>query len=89
MWEHAGLTRSGAGLALAAASLREWGEASTTRPDTRERVETANLLIVAQALVAAAETRRESRGAHARSDFPQTEPIATRDAGRQLQTQGH
>jgi L-aspartate oxidase len=89
MWEHAGLTRSGAGLALAAARLREWGEASATRPDTRERVETANLLTVAQALVAAAETRRESRGAHARSDFPQTEPIATRDAGRQLQTQGH
>ena len=78
MWSYAGLTRSGVGLATAAARLRVWAEASAARTDDRERIETANLVTVAQALVAAALLRRESRGAHSRSDFTQTDAVARR-----------
>jgi L-aspartate oxidase len=92
MWHYAGLTRSGVGLATAAARLRVWAEASGARDDSRtadrERIETDNLLTVARALVAAAQARRESRGAHSRTDHPQTDPFATREAARTLQTQG-
>ncbi|SKA95474.1 L-aspartate oxidase [Agreia bicolorata] len=105
MWSFAGLTRSGVGLATAAARLRIWAEASTARADSREQIETDNLLVVAQALVGAAQARHESRGAHSRSDFSQTDPIAHRqpshriarrtsdeipgDTALTLQTQGH
>ena len=92
MWHYAGLARSGVGLATAAARLRVWAEASGARDDSRaadrERVETDNLLTVARALVAAAQARRESRGAHSRTDHPQTEALATRESVRTLQTQG-
>jgi len=36
--------------------------------------ELANLVEVARAVLAAATARRESRGAHARSDFPHQDP---------------
>ena len=92
MWHYAGLTRSGVGLATAAARLRVWAEASGARDGSRtadrERIETDNLLTVARALVAAAQARRESRGAHSRTDHPQTDALATREAARTLQTQG-
>ena len=78
MWSYAALTRSGVGLATAAARLRVWAEASAARTDDRERIETANLVTVAQALVAAALLRRESRGAHSRSDFTQADAVARR-----------
>jgi len=92
MWHYAGLTRSGVGLATAAARLRVWAEASGAREDSAadscERIETDNLLTVARALVAAAQARRESRGAHLRTDHPQTDLVATRESARTLQTQG-
>ncbi|MBF4635700.1 FAD-dependent oxidoreductase [Agreia pratensis] len=84
MWSYAGLTRSGAGLAAAAARLRVWSEASTTPTDDRQQIETANLLVVARALVDAAQARRESRGAHARSDFAQTDASADREPSRRI-----
>ena len=43
--------------------------------DRPEAGELANLLTVAGALLAGAEARRESRGAHARVDFPGTDPV--------------
>ncbi|SMG43721.1 L-aspartate oxidase [Agreia pratensis] len=84
MWSYAGLTRSGAGLAAAAARLRVWSEASTTPTDDRQQIETANLLVVARALIDAAQARRESRGAHARSDFAQTDASADREPSRRI-----
>ncbi|KQM57450.1 L-aspartate oxidase [Agreia sp. Leaf210] len=84
MWSYAGLTRSGVGLATAAARLRVWADASAARTDDRERIETANLVTVAQALVAAALLRRESRGAHSRSDFTQSDAVARRQPPREV-----
>lgn len=68
MWTHAGLERDAAGLRGAAEVLAGW-RADDPSPTGRED---ANLLDLARLLVAAALHREESRGAHARTDFPQT-----------------
>ena len=67
MWEGAGLTRDGAGLAATASHLASWEMPEVL--DSKS-AEDANLLIIARALVAAALAREESRGGHYRSDFP-------------------
>ena len=43
--------------------------------------EDANLLIVARAVVASALARRESRGGHFRTDFPDTDPAQAHHSG--------
>ena len=71
MWDAAGLVRDGEGLARADAVLASWRSPAVTDAASAE---TANLLLVARALAASARARRESRGAHWRSDFPQSDP---------------
>jgi L-aspartate oxidase len=68
MWDAAGIYRSGEALRDAAAQLGQWKVSGTTTYD----LETANLLDLSRAVVAAALERRESRGAHSRSDYPET-----------------
>jgi len=70
MWDHAGLERSREGLELARAALGTIGVGSAGVGLSEFDRESLNLLEVAQALVAAALERRESRGAHFRSDWP-------------------
>jgi len=77
MWDNVGLARDEVGLTEARTALSQW------RPATREhRVfpdwEDANLLLLAHAVTAAAQARLESRGAHYRLDYPQTEPALAR-----------
>ena len=68
MWEHVGLVRDAAGLAVAAGAIdRLAPEASTT-------VEGRNLATVAALITAAAAARTESRGAHYRTDHPDMDP---------------
>jgi L-aspartate oxidase len=85
MWRDAGLLRDGVGLRRAWEELERMGEA---RPAgmSRRAVEARNLHTVAQAIVYAALGREESRGAHARRDFPGTESVARHSAirGREL-----
>ena len=69
MWEKAGLVRDGKGLRDAAAILAAW-RAGPRAPRTESAFEDENLLLVAEALVAAALARPESVGAHFRSDAP-------------------
>jgi len=82
----AGVLRSAESLATTTAVLREI-EASLPavvgRPDPEQEAdrdglttvaELANLVEVGRALLAAATLRHESRGAHTRSDFPDTDP---------------
>ncbi|MET1042688.1 MAG: L-aspartate oxidase [Microbacteriaceae bacterium] len=68
MWEKAGLYRTESGLRTAADQLAGWDAPGPA--DTITDHEDANLLTVGTALVSAALARRESRGAHFRSDYP-------------------
>jgi fumarate reductase flavoprotein subunit len=100
MWEKAGILRDAAGLAEAARGLDAL-EAELDRAglDGRDRafnltwhdwLNLKSLILVSRSIVAAAEARRESRGAHWREDFPQTDSgrdglaytVATLTAGR-------
>lgn len=74
MTSHAGVLRSGALLREAAETLDRWAavvrpDLVTAQADVREH-EDRNLLLAAQLLLAAAEQRQESLGAHYRSDCP-------------------
>ena len=71
MWEHVGLSRDAAGLTAAIETL-DGLDAKALHP------EAANLLLVSRMLTRAAYLRQESRGAHYRSDFPDTEPAWAR-----------
>ena len=67
MWQQVGLERDAAGLAAASARLDAW-----RAPDVRDRrtAEDRNLLDLARLTVTAAQARRESVGAHFRTDDP-------------------
>lgn len=69
LWEDAGLVRDETGLTRAADTLAAW-RAQPRTPVAETEFEDENLLQVGAALVAAALARRESVGAHARSDEP-------------------
>ena len=69
----AGVERDAAGLASAASTLAALDPASgVTLPGVAAEWEVCNLARVARTIVAAARAREESRGSHARSDFPGT-----------------
>jgi L-aspartate oxidase len=69
----AGIGRDAAGLAAASDVI----EAATTSvaPAGRAGVEDAALTLLAQAVLAAAGTRTESRGCHVRTDFPRRDDV--------------
>ena len=69
MWQSAGIVRCATDLRASQSLLRGW----QLNPGNMHDRETANLLLLSKAVVAAALQRQESRGAHARADFPCTE----------------
>jgi L-aspartate oxidase len=69
MWDKVGMVRSGEGLAEAALTLSMW-ERSAAPASDRPSHELANLLLAGRLVTEAALIRRESRGAHYRTDFP-------------------
>jgi L-aspartate oxidase len=75
MTSGAGVTRSAASLAAAAASLEEVVAAlGAQRTHSVPAGELANLVQLADALLASALVRTESRGAHSRYEFPAPDP---------------
>jgi L-aspartate oxidase len=72
LWEDAGLVRDAAGLEHAASLVAAWRRAHRA-PISEAEFEDENLLLVGEQLVAAALRRRESVGAHYRSDEPSSD----------------
>jgi L-aspartate oxidase len=70
----AGVQRSAASLDGAATVAAEVGSALAGEPVTVTAGELANLVTVADAVLRSARTREESRGAHSRVDYPETDP---------------
>jgi L-aspartate oxidase len=77
MWQFAGLVRSRQGLDQALKTLdaleAEFGHPNAAAGAWREAIELANMICVSRLVVLAALAREESRGAHFRTDFPQTD----------------
>jgi L-aspartate oxidase len=73
MWDKVGIIRSGKSLKEAAGVLATW-EGLLPQPSDRPSYELNNLVLCARLMTEAALLREESRGAHFRTDFPQTSP---------------
>ena len=76
MTRGAGVVRSAESLDGARAVVEDiGGRARATAPASVGAGELANLLQLADALLASALARTESRGAHARREYPDTDPV--------------
>ena len=73
VWDKVGIIRSGKSLKEAASILATW-ESLLPQPSDRPSYELNNLVLCARLMTEAALLREESRGAHFRTDFPQTSP---------------
>ena len=73
LWDHVSLARDAAGIKQAIAGIEILKEKEFARPGGRHSHFASNLLI-GEAVAKSALTREESRGAHYRSDFPETNP---------------
>jgi L-aspartate oxidase len=72
-WDKAGIIRDKEGLNQAAGTLAAWHNTLPTPADQASH-ELSNLILTGRLMTEAALIREESRGAHSRSDFPQTSP---------------
>jgi L-aspartate oxidase len=70
MWENVGVMRNGTGLLWAARILSAWEQAALPA-QSQASFELSNMVLTARLMAEAALLRRESRGAHFRSDFPE------------------
>jgi L-aspartate oxidase len=72
-WDRVGIIRDREGLTGAANILAAW-QLSLPQPTDQPSCELSNLILTGRLLTEAAFIREESRGAHFRSDFPQSSP---------------
>ncbi len=73
LWDKVGIIRNKEGLTEAADTLAAW-QKSLPQPTDRPSYELNNLVLTGRLVTEAALLREESRGAHFRSDFPQSLP---------------
>jgi L-aspartate oxidase len=73
MWEQVGLVRNEGGLFSAQAELAAWRD-ELPEPRTAAEHELKNMALLGRLMATAALARRESRGGHFRSDFPDEDP---------------
>jgi L-aspartate oxidase len=73
MWDKVGILRSGRSLKEAASILATW-QSLLPQPSDRPSHELNNLVLCGRLVTEAALLRKESRGAHFRTDFPRTSP---------------
>ncbi|MGH7199188.1 MAG: L-aspartate oxidase [Planctomycetaceae bacterium] len=75
MWRNVGIQRHADDLREAAEQVEFWDRYVSQREfTTPPGWELQNLLLVARLVIAAARERKETRGVHCRSDFPETDP---------------
>ncbi|QDV53386.1 L-aspartate oxidase [Gimesia fumaroli] len=75
MWRDVGITRNAESLQNAKDKVDFWSRYVVDREfKTLSGWELQNMLLVAQLMITSAIERKESRGVHYRSDFPETEP---------------
>jgi L-aspartate oxidase len=75
MWRNVGIERSGPRLVETVEIISFWCRYILDKLfDDRQGWETQNMLSVAHLMATSALAREESRGVHARSDFPETNP---------------
>ena len=72
-WDNIGIIRNKEGLTQAADTLAAWQKA-LPQPTDRPSYESSNLVLTGRLVTEAALIREESRGAHFRSDLPQSSP---------------
>ena len=73
MWDKVGIIRSGEGIEEATGVLATW-QSLLSQPSDRPSYELNNLVLCARLVTEAALLRKESRGAHFRTDFPKASP---------------
>lgn len=81
MWDYVGILRSENSLKIANEKLQAikakfFGGKSIAKCSTKEEYELKNMLTVAQLIINSAQKRKESRGAHFRTDYQVTKDIA-------------
>lgn len=75
MWRNVGIRRDADGLEQAARQVEFWDRYVSAREfNAVEGWELQNMLLTARLMIASAADRKESRGVHFRSDFPETGP---------------
>ncbi|MDD5037820.1 MAG: L-aspartate oxidase [Dehalococcoidales bacterium] len=72
-WEKVGIIRNKEGLTQAADTLATW-QMAAPQPTDRPSHELSNLVLTGRLVTEAALLREESRGAHFRTDFPESSP---------------
>jgi L-aspartate oxidase len=88
MWRHMGITRDAEGMQEAAVQVDHW--CRYVLPQVFEDPagwSIQNMLIAARLMIAAAAERKESRGVHSRSDYPEADPTWSRHITLQYPTQ--
>lgn len=75
MWRRMGITRDAAGLEEAAVQVDHWCRYVLPQVfDDPAGWSVQNMLITARLMIASASERKETRGVHSRSDFPESDP---------------
>jgi L-aspartate oxidase len=78
-WRRVGITRDAAGLEESARSVEHWCRYILPLEfDDTPGWSMQNMLLVARLVIAAALARKESRGVHFRSDYPEPDPMMNR-----------
>ncbi len=85
MWELVGIERDGPGLERACVQLQGWRSAPAKETNLKDQLELHFMLLVSHLISHAALLRQESRGAHFRTDFPDSDPAWRRVIAQQAE----
>jgi L-aspartate oxidase len=75
MWDHVGIIRNESGLKQAYLEIDSLYNAMHRHTDILSYYETINMLILARIIIQACLWRKESRGGHYRSDYPERDDM--------------